>query len=145
MYTSIFPSLLFCLLLFLESVPDWKDFYPLNIIYNFIDNLEVQYPSTCTVSSIGQTVEGRDIKVCKNDFLVFDLLVVVKRTKKFQNITKKFQVLKISNSNAGNTGVWIDGGIHAREWISISVVIYIADQLSKNLENLPESVTNKDW
>ncbi|CAH2093038.1 unnamed protein product [Euphydryas editha] len=95
---------------------DWRDFYPLNVIYNFMDNLEVQYPSSCTVSSIGQSVEGRDIKM-----------------------------LKISNSHAGNTGVWIDGGIHAREWITISVVTYIADQFARNLDNLPEYITNKDW
>lgn len=54
-------------------------------------------------------------------------------------------MLKISNSNAGNTAVWIDGGIHAREWITISVVAYIADQFARNLDNLPEYITNKDW
>ncbi|XP_026495722.1 carboxypeptidase B-like [Vanessa tameamea] len=95
---------------------DWKDFYPLNVIYNFMDNLEIQYPSSCSVTSIGQSVEGRDIKM-----------------------------LKISNSNAGNSGVWIDGGIHSREWITVSVVTYIADQFARNLDNLPENITNKDW
>ncbi|XP_045774591.1 carboxypeptidase B-like [Maniola jurtina] len=99
-----------------RSSIDWKDYYPLKNIYYFMDSLEVRYPSTCTVSTIGQTVEGRDIKM-----------------------------LKISNSSAGNTGVWIDGGIHAREWISTSVVTYIADQLAKNMDNLPEYITNKDW
>lgn len=42
---------------------DWKDFYPLEKIYRFIDSLEVQFPSTCTSTAIGRTVEGRDIKV----------------------------------------------------------------------------------
>lgn len=42
---------------------DWRDFYPLNLIYNTMDYLEKQYPSVCTVTSIGQSVEGRDIKV----------------------------------------------------------------------------------
>ncbi|KAM3965857.1 carboxypeptidase B [Aphomia sociella] len=95
---------------------DWKDYYPLNVINAFLDGLETVYPSTCTVSVIGKSVEGRDIKM-----------------------------LKISNSNATNTGVWLDGAIHAREWISTSVVTYIADHIARNFDVLPESITNKDW
>ncbi|XP_059052554.1 carboxypeptidase B-like [Achroia grisella] len=95
---------------------DWKDYYPLDIIYSFLDALERIYPSTCTITIIGKSVEGRDIKM-----------------------------LKISNSNASNTAVWLDGAIHAREWISTSVVTYIADHIARSFENLPNSITNKDW
>ncbi|XP_060804968.1 carboxypeptidase B-like [Amyelois transitella] len=99
-----------------ERCMDWNDYYPLNIIYNFLDSLEIAYPSICTVTSIGNSVEGREIKM-----------------------------LKISNSDAKNTGVWLDGAIHAREWISTSVVTYIADYLATNFNELPASITNKDW
>ncbi|XP_021207339.3 carboxypeptidase B, partial [Bombyx mori] len=95
---------------------DWKDFYPLNVIYDFLDALERQYPSICTVTVIGNTVEGRDVKM-----------------------------LKISNSNARNTAVWLDGTIHAREWISTSVVTYIADHIARSFNTLPDYITNKDW
>lgn len=100
----------------IKKAMDWKDFYPLHIIYNFMDYLEVQFPSTCTVSAIGKSVEGRDIKM-----------------------------LKISNSDASNTAVWLDGAIHAREWISTAVVTFIADQIARNFDELPKSITNKDW
>lgn len=46
-----------------ERVLDWKNYYPLHLIYTFMMDLETQFPSTCTVSSIGKSVEGRDIKV----------------------------------------------------------------------------------
>lgn len=55
------------------------------------------------------------------------------------------QMLKISNSDARNTAVWLDGGIHAREWISTAVVTYIADHIARNFNELPVSITNKDW
>ena len=56
-----------------------------------------------------------------------------------------FQMLKISNSNADNTGVWMDGATHAREWITTSVVTYIADYIVRNFDTLTENFTNKDW
>ncbi|KPJ18701.1 Carboxypeptidase B [Papilio machaon] len=95
---------------------DWTDYHPLNVIYKYLVDLEAQCPSTCTLSVIGTSVEGRDI-----------------------------MLLKISNSNASNTGVWLDGTIHAREWISASVVLYIGEQLAKNFDSMPTSITNKDW
>ncbi|XP_013189685.2 carboxypeptidase B-like [Amyelois transitella] len=95
---------------------DWKRYHRLNVIYAFIDELERDYPAICTVSVIGKSVEGRDIKM-----------------------------LKISNSDANNSAVWLDASIHSREWISTAVVTYIADVLVKNFQKLSPSVTNKDW
>lgn len=54
-------------------------------------------------------------------------------------------MLKISNSNAANKAVWIDGSIHSREWISAAVVTYIADHIVKNFDKLPNFITDKDW
>lgn len=54
-------------------------------------------------------------------------------------------MLKISNGHQDNVGVWIDGGIHAREWISPAVVTYLADQVVKSFKNDPPYFTNKDW
>lgn len=51
-----------------NGIMAWDDFYPLNVVYTFLETLEVQYPSTCTVINIGKSVEGRDIKV-KGDLL----------------------------------------------------------------------------
>ncbi|KAL4711543.1 hypothetical protein ACJJTC_000559 [Scirpophaga incertulas] len=95
---------------------DFKDFYPLQTIYDFLDSLEFQLPSTCSVIVIGKSVEGRDIKM-----------------------------FKISNSNANNQAVWIDGAIHAREWITIAAVTFIAEYIAKNFSQLPTYITNKDW
>jgi hypothetical protein len=36
--------------------------------------------------------------------------------------------LKISKQS-GNTGIFIDAGIHAREWIAPAVATYLIDQL----------------
>ena len=54
-------------------------------------------------------------------------------------------MLKISNSNASNAAVWLDAGIHSREWISTAVVTYLADYIVRNFKSLATSITNKDW
>ncbi|XP_041982515.1 uncharacterized protein LOC121735680 [Aricia agestis] len=98
------------------TLMNWKRFHKLHVIYSFMDNLERDFPSLCSVYSIGKSVDGRDIKM-----------------------------LKISNSDTTNSGVWLDGGIHAREWISTAVVTYLADAMARNFSILPSSMTNKDW
>ncbi|CAH0725664.1 unnamed protein product, partial [Brenthis ino] len=95
---------------------DWNDYHRLNVIHSFLDELEYNYPSLCTVGVIGSSIEGRKLKV-----------------------------LKVSNSNASNSAVWIDAGIHAREWIAPAVATYILDHIVRNFDSLPNSITNKDW
>ncbi|KAL0871311.1 hypothetical protein ABMA27_005056 [Loxostege sticticalis] len=95
---------------------DWNDYHTLDVIHNFLDDLEYDYPSICTAGSIGKSLEGRDLKM-----------------------------IKISNSETTNSCVWIDAGIHAREWIAPAVATYIANHIVNNFDTLPTSVTNKDW
>ncbi|XP_072944773.1 carboxypeptidase A1-like [Epargyreus clarus] len=95
---------------------DWNDYHRLGVIHAFMDGLEYDYPSICTVGVIGTSLEGRNLKV-----------------------------LKISNSDARNYSVWMDAGIHAREWIAPAVASYVADHIVRNFNELPSSMTNKDW
>ena len=54
---------------------DWKKYHRLNVIYSFIDELEKDFPAICTVSVIGKSVQGRDIKVVK---YVYCKIIVVR-------------------------------------------------------------------
>ncbi|XP_052743547.1 carboxypeptidase B-like [Bicyclus anynana] len=95
---------------------NWTKFHKLNVIYSFMDDLEKDFPAICTVSVIGKSVEGRDIKM-----------------------------LKISNSDASNPAIWLDAAIHSREWITTAVVTYLADFIVRNFHKLSKSITDKDW
>lgn len=46
------------------------------------------------------------------------------------------QVIRISNGKANAPALWIDGGIHAREWISPAAVTYVINHLVENSEDL---------
>ncbi|XP_049875904.1 carboxypeptidase A1-like [Pectinophora gossypiella] len=95
---------------------DWQSYHRLSVIHDFMDDLEHTLPSLCTVGIIGQSIENRPIKL-----------------------------LKISNGNANNAAVWMDAGIHAREWIGPAVNTYVANYIARNFDKLPPSCTNKDW
>ena len=70
---------------------------------DYLKCLEVKYPKICKVFDIGMTIENRSIKVIK--------------------------ISQPSSDGGIKPAIWIDGGIHAREWISHSSVEYFVYQL----------------
>ncbi|CAD6184653.1 unnamed protein product [Caenorhabditis auriculariae] len=71
-------------------------------VINYLNALAVTYPDRVSVQPIGTTHEGRQIPLIK--------------------ITNKRSV-------GQKRGIWVDGGIHAREWVSPSTVLYFIHQL----------------
>ncbi|XP_033232029.1 uncharacterized protein LOC117183007 [Belonocnema kinseyi] len=86
---------------------EWSTYHRLDDIHGYLDYLAQTFPEICSVMSIGTSVEGRPLKV-----------------------------IRISNNKAGAPAIWIDGGIHAREWISPASVTYIINYLVENSETL---------
>lgn len=60
-------------------------------------------------------------------------------------MTSKIFSDRVSNGNAGNKAIWIDGGIHAREWVSPASVTYTLNDLVSNWSEHPEYIRNITW
>lgn len=94
----------------------FNSYHKLSDIHGFLDYLENTYPSLCKVYVIGNSVQGRPLKV-----------------------------LRISNGKSGNKAVWVDGGMHAREWITPATVSYIINHMAQHFGTEPKSIQNLDW
>uniref|UniRef100_A0A7E4VDE2 Zinc carboxypeptidase A 1 n=1 Tax=Panagrellus redivivus TaxID=6233 RepID=A0A7E4VDE2_PANRE len=87
---------------------------------NYLNALAITYPDRVHVMPIGITHEGRQIPLIKIG----------------------------TRSRADKPGIWIDGGIHAREWISPAVVLYFISQLVTEYDRDPTMrnlVDSMDW
>lgn len=95
---------------------NWTTYHDLNAINSWLDLLEQLYPNNVKVINGGKSHEGRNIKGVKLSF-------------------KK-----------GNPGIFLEGGIHACEWISPATVTYLIYQLLTN-ENpdVRELAESNDW
>jgi len=92
---------------------DWDHYWNLAEMDTWLAGLVATYPDLCSISSIGNSVEGRPIKV-----------------------------LRISGPRTGTKpAVFYHAGIHAREWIGPPVVAYLAKYLVTNYRVDP-GVTN---
>merc|ERR1711997_397515 len=84
-----------------------------------MDYLVKQYPELVSIEEIGKSYEGRTmrvLKVCKGGMC------------------------------GQKPGLWIDGGIHAREWVSPSTVTFIMKELVENSDQYPAELLDKlDW
>ncbi|CAH1961121.1 unnamed protein product [Acanthoscelides obtectus] len=94
----------------------WQAYHKTAVIYGYLEHLTTTYPNLCSVKTIGMSVQNRPIKL-----------------------------LKISNGKPGNKAVWVDGGIHAREWITPATVTYIINHIVSNFENEPKYIQDTDW
>ncbi|OXA54798.1 Zinc carboxypeptidase A 1 [Folsomia candida] len=84
----------------MEGYISWDAYYDLDSINQYLTVQSVGHPDLVTLTTIGKSFEGRDL------FL-----------------------LKINNGSTTKPIIWIDSNIHAREWISSAVGLYLIDQL----------------
>lgn len=85
-------------------------------MYAWIDELVAEHSEVLSVETIGQSYEGRDLKV-----------------------------VKLSHKE-GNPGIFVDANIHAREWITSATVTWILNELLASEDPAVRDLAeNFDW
>ncbi|XP_072097248.1 carboxypeptidase A1-like isoform X3 [Mobula birostris] len=84
---------------------NYRSYHPLKEIYRWIKNIAAENPQLVRRMRIGRSSQGRAI-----------------------------YVLKFSTGH-GHPAVWIDGGIHGREWIAPAVAIWMAKKITTDYGN----------
>ncbi|GAB0086191.1 hypothetical protein DMENIID0001_001960 [Sergentomyia squamirostris] len=94
----------------------WDAYHTLDEIYEWMDVMAWAHSNVATIVTGGVSHEGRLIKG-----------------------------LKISHKS-GNPGVFIEGGIHSREWIAIATSTFIANELlTSSNADIQYAAQNYDW
>jgi predicted deacylase len=91
-------------------------YYRYNEINKYLDSLPSTYPNV-KVKTYGKSYEGRDVKV----------------------------VTITSGDDKKRNSVFIDGGIHAREWIAPATALYLIDQLLDKESNFSQLLNQVDF
>jgi len=94
---------------------DWDDYYGHDVLNQFLDALAKKY-EFADVINIGKSYEGRDMNV-----------------------------LAITKAGPGAPNVWLEAGIHAREWIAPAVATFIVRELVEDYEEHPEYLDKLNW
>lgn len=94
----------------------FQDYHRLDEIHGYMNDLSSEFPSRVKIQKIGDSYEGRKM------------------------------LMWIITNNVGNRDavtakpiIWIDSGIHAREWISPATGLYLATQVLPSLVLFPHS------
>merc|ERR1712002_649066 len=94
---------------------DWNDYHDHNTLNEFIAAL-ADANDFARIINIGQSYEGRDMNV-----------------------------LAIEKAGPGAPSVWLEAGIHAREWISPAVASYLVRQLVEEYDSHPDFLDKINW
>jgi len=94
---------------------DWEDYQTLDVLNSFIQSL-ADTNEFARIINIGQSYEGRDMKV-----------------------------LAVEKAGPGAPNVWLEAGIHAREWIAPAVATYLVNELVTNNAAHPDYLDKINW
>jgi len=94
---------------------DWNDYYDHDTLNQFLEAL-AEANDFADVISIGQSYEGRDMKV-----------------------------LAVTKAGPGAPNVWLEAGIHAREWVAPAVATFIMRELVEDYAEHPEYLDKINW
>ncbi|XP_055627088.1 zinc carboxypeptidase-like [Toxorhynchites rutilus septentrionalis] len=94
----------------------WNAYYTLEEIYAWMDEMVKQYPDVLQSIVGGRSHQGREIRGIKVSY------------------------------KAGNPGVFMEGTIHAREWVSAATLTWILNELvTSSDQNVRYAAENYDW
>ncbi|XP_043514779.1 carboxypeptidase A2-like isoform X2 [Frieseomelitta varia] len=98
----------------------WKRYHRYGEIVKYLEYLALRYPSVAEVITIGHSYEGQPIKMIK---------------------------ISTGTNKGGEAkpAIWIDAGMHAREWIGSAVATYIVSQLVEKNSSYAKLLDNTDW
>ncbi|XP_017766579.1 PREDICTED: carboxypeptidase B-like [Eufriesea mexicana] len=98
----------------------WKRYHRYGEICRYLEYLAFRYPSLVELITIGHSYEGQPIKMVK---------------------------ISTGPNKGGEAkpAVWIDAGMHAREWIGSAVATYIVSQLVEKNSSYAKLLDNSDW
>jgi murein tripeptide amidase MpaA len=96
----------------------WQKYYRVDEINNFLEELATNNPDIASIEKIGKSYEGVPLTAIK---------------------------IGKPNYRATKPAIWIDAGIHAREWVAPATATYIIDQLVNNYTYHQDIVDKIDW
>merc|ERR1712080_809127 len=98
-----------------SNAMDWDDYHDHDTLNAFIDGLATAN-EWANVINIGKSLEGRDMNV-----------------------------LAVTKAGPGKPNIWLEAGIHAREWIAPAVATFIVRELVENYAAHPEYLDELNW
>ncbi|XP_058821058.1 zinc carboxypeptidase-like [Topomyia yanbarensis] len=94
----------------------WEDYYTLDEIYVWFDELVLQHGNMLTIESYGTSYEGREMKAI------------------------------ILSKKSGNPGIFLESNIHANEWITSATSTWILNELLTSTNPTYQYLgENYDW
>lgn len=103
-----------------SNIINFQNYQRFDVINNYLDYLKMQYPERVKLINVGKSYEGRNMRA---------ILIS-------NNITRE---------SAEKPLMFIDAGIHAREWIAPATALFVIQQLMENSSYYERELNMYDW